>query len=49
MKIDTGDFLIFCGAALLLGGLYLVDPRLVLVAAGLLLLIVGVARLRRMP
>lgn len=45
MRIDIGDLLVFVGAVMVLAGLWLLDWRLALVAAGLKVLALGVARL----
>lgn len=45
--IDFGDVLIFVGWVMVEVGLWLLDPRWALVAGGVALLLLGVARLRR--
>jgi len=42
------DLMILTGAGMLLAGLYLFDWRLALVVGGLLLMLAGMARLRKM-
>lgn len=43
---EFGDFLVLLGAAMHLGGLYLLDWRVALAVAGGLIMALGIARLR---
>lgn len=44
-RFDVGDLLLLLGALLLLAGTYLYDWRLSVITAGLLLMVMGLARL----
>ncbi len=45
--VDIADLLIVLGVVLLLAGAYLIDWRLAMMVGGSLLIVFGVARLRR--